>query len=169
MCIRDRSHTGMSAAIFYGVIYLAMGLCAFTVVCALGEGGEPVTFDSLAGLHKRSPFLGALLLVGLFGLAGIPPTPGFAGKWFLFAAALEQGHFWLVLIAAINATISLYYYLIVVKAAYTTEAPENSEVQAPRALVAAGALSMALVVYVGLFPGQLWTLAEAAATAIGAR
>ncbi|MBD90827.1 MAG: NADH-quinone oxidoreductase subunit N [Deltaproteobacteria bacterium] len=163
------SHTGMSAAIFYGVIYLAMGLCAFTVVCALGADGAPVTFDSLAGLHKRSPFLGALLLVGLFGLAGIPPTPGFAGKWFLFAAALEQGHFWLVLIAAINATISLYYYLIVVKAAYTTEAADEEALVAPTAVLAAGGLSMALVVYFGLFPGELWTMAEAAATAIGAR
>jgi NADH-quinone oxidoreductase subunit N len=162
------SHTGISAAIFYGVVYLAMGLCAFTVVCALGEDGESVTIDSLAGLHKRSPFLGALLLVGLFGLAGIPPTPGFAGKWFLFAAALEQGHFWLVLIAAVNATISLYYYLVVVKAAYTTDAAEGSELETPTAMIAAGAISMALVVYLGLFPGELWSLAEAAASAIGA-
>lgn len=162
------SHTGMSAAIFYGVIYLAMGLCAFTVVCALGEDGAPVTFDSLSGLHKRSPFLGALLLVGLFGLAGIPPTPGFAGKWFLFAAALEQGHFWLVLIAAVNATISLYYYLVVVKAAYTTDAAQDTELKTPTSMIAAGAISMALVVYLGLFPGELWSLAEAAASAIGA-
>ncbi len=162
------SHTGTSAAIFYGVVYLVMGLCAFTVVCALGQDGEPVTFDSLAGLHKRSPFLGALLLVGLFGLAGIPPTPGFAGKWFLFAAALEQGHFWLVLVAAINATISLYYYLVVVKAAYTTDAAQGSELHTSTPVLAAGAISMAIVVYLGLFPGDLWSLAEAAASAIGA-
>jgi NADH-quinone oxidoreductase subunit N len=162
------SHTGTSAALFYGVAYLAMSLCAFTVVSALGPAGAPVTVDSLAGLHKRSPFLGAVLLIGLFGLAGIPPAPGFAGKWFLFAAALEKGHFWLVMIGAINATVSLYYYLVVVKAAYATDGEDQPAIDPPLPVLAAGALSAGLVLYLGIFPGDLWSLAKAAATAIGA-
>ena len=57
-------------------------------------------------------------MLSLFSLAGIPPIAGFFGKFFLFTAAAEQGYYWLVLIAVINATISLYYYLIVVKAMF---------------------------------------------------
>ena len=58
------------------------------------------------------------MMLSLFSLAGIPPIAGFFGKFFLFTAAAEQGYYWLVLIAVINATISLYYYLIVVKAMF---------------------------------------------------
>ncbi|HRE88323.1 MAG TPA: proton-conducting transporter membrane subunit [Myxococcota bacterium] len=87
-------------------------------------GGDGRRGASLAGLYRRAPLIGVVLLAGLFGLAGVPPTPGFTGKWFLFSAAMDDGYFWVVLIGAVNATISLYYYLRVVKAAYqTTEEP----------------------------------------------
>jgi NADH-quinone oxidoreductase subunit N len=64
-------------------------------------------------------------MISLFSLAGIPPLAGFFGKFFLFTAAAQNGYFWLVLIAALNATLSLYYYLIVVKTMFVNknEAP----------------------------------------------
>ncbi|MCG8420177.1 MAG: NADH-quinone oxidoreductase subunit N [Proteobacteria bacterium] len=185
------SELGMAAAVFYALVYLPMVLCPFLVVCVLGRDGSNPTLSSMAGLHRRSPLCAALILIGMFGLAGIPPTPGFAGKWFLFAAVLERSGFmfWLVLIAAINATISLYYYLKVVKAVYLSPAPAKSEDHGPGggdgskpsdeqckdysaihlspAYKVAGFLAIAMVALCGFYPNLLWDWAVQAARAIG--
>ena len=112
------THDGLAAALFYGVLYLLMNAAAFLVVARVGADGSNVSMDDLHGLHRRSPLLAATLLLALFALAGVPPTSGFVGKWFLFRAAMSEGWWWLVLLGAINATVSVYYYLIVVKHAY---------------------------------------------------
>lgn len=158
---------GTAAALFYALVYVVIGAGPFLVVTALGRGGHDPTRADLQGLARRSPLLAALLLVGMFGLAGIPPTPGFAGKWFLFLAAIERGAFWLVLVAAVNATISLYYYLQLVRDAWTGEVPPDA---APIPLSAALKLGAALVLLatalLGAWPGPAWDLAEAAAAAL---
>ena len=64
------------------------------------------------------------MMLSLFSLAGIPPVAGFFGKFFLFTAAAHSGYYWLVFIAVINATISLYYYLLVVKAMFINKSDE---------------------------------------------
>lgn len=170
------SATGTAAAIFYALIYVPMTFCPFLVICVLGKDGDNPTMDSLRGLHRRSPFLAAILLIGMFGLAGIPPTPGFAGKWFLFAAAIEASGYlyWLVLIAAVNATISLYYYLQIVRAAYVSpkgedgDEPDEPVVISP-AYKVAGVLTLAAVTVLGFFPRPVWDWAlEAAYALIGA-
>ncbi|HYA40234.1 MAG TPA: NADH-quinone oxidoreductase subunit N, partial [Syntrophobacteraceae bacterium] len=109
---------GFAGAIYYAMAYLVMNYSVFIVVIKLAADGRNLLIKELAGLHKRSPLLALTLMVGLFGLAGIPPTAGFMGKFFVFAAALEKGYLLLVVIGMINATISLYYYLIVIRAAY---------------------------------------------------
>lgn len=157
---------GMAAAIFYGLVYLVVAFATFLAVCSVGADGQNPTLASLAGLYRRAPLIGVVLLAGLFGLAGVPPTPGFAGKWFLFSAAMEGGYFWVVLIGAVNATVSLYYYLKVVKAAYQT-APEGAAplTVSPSYRLASWA-AMALIVFVGFYPGPLWELAQGAARAL---
>jgi len=70
------------------------------------------------GLYKTNPKLSLTMMLALFSLAGIPPVAGFFGKFFLFAAAAQKGFYILVLIATINTIISLYYYLLVVKAMF---------------------------------------------------
>lgn len=160
------SETGMASAVFYGIAYVVMGFGAFQVVCWLGRDGSNPTFESLNGLHKRNPLLALVLLASMFGLAGIPPTPGFAGKWFLFAAAVEQGHFVLVLLAAINATISLYYYLMVVKAAYLDPAEDETPFQMSTEFRFTAALVLLLTMALGILPGPLWDLAVIAAKAV---
>jgi NADH-quinone oxidoreductase subunit N len=110
--------TGFSAALFHISAYLLMNLACFLVICAISREGENITVNDLSGLYKRSPLLAFTLLVGAFALAGIPPTAGFTGKFFLFTAALNQGHLTLVIIAAVNAAISIYYYLNLVRLAY---------------------------------------------------
>lgn len=157
---------GAAAAIFYGLVYLLVAFATFLVVCVVGADGKNPNLTSLAGLYRRAPLIGVVLLAGLFGLAGVPPTPGFTGKWFLFSAAMDDGYFWVVLIGAVNATISLYYYLRVVKAAYqTTEEAPVLEVSLSNRVGAY--LVMAGIVVVGVYPGPLWSLAQGAAKALG--
>jgi NADH-quinone oxidoreductase subunit N len=109
---------GFSAAVYHISAYLLMNLACFLVICTVSKEGENVSIGDLSGLYKRSPLLAFTLAVGAFALAGIPPTAGFTGKLFLFTAALNQGHLALVIIAAVNTAISIYYYLNIVRSAY---------------------------------------------------
>jgi NADH-quinone oxidoreductase subunit N len=109
---------GYAAAIYHISAYLLMNLACFLVICSLSKEGENILISDLTGLYRRSPLLAFTLAVGAFALAGIPPTAGFTGKLFLFTAALNQGHLALVLVAAVNTAISIYYYLNLVRTAY---------------------------------------------------
>jgi NADH-quinone oxidoreductase subunit N len=159
------SENGVAAAIFYAMIYLLVSFAAFMVVAWVGGEDNP-TLESLNGLYQRAPILAALLLVGMFGLAGIPPTPGFAGKWFIFSAAMEGGYFWLVFVGAVNATVSLYYYLRVVRFAYLHPPGDRPTITVSTPARAAAWIAMGLVVVTGFLPGPLWDLATGAARAV---
>ncbi|RPH89176.1 MAG: NADH-quinone oxidoreductase subunit N, partial [Desulfobacteraceae bacterium] len=110
--------TGYAAAFFHMTAYLLMNLACFLVLCFISRQGEDISLGDLSGLYKRSPLLAFTLAVGAFALAGIPPTAGFTGKLFLFTAALNQGHLALVIIAAVNTAISIFFYLNLVRSAY---------------------------------------------------
>ena len=157
---------GMASAIFYGIVYLIVAFVAFLAVTAVSTDGENPTLDSLAGLYRRAPLVGVVLLAGMFGLAGVPPTPGFTGKWFIFSAAMDGGYFWLVLVGGLNATVSLYYYLKVVKAAYRTVDGDVAPLRVNAPMQLAGWLGLGLIAFVGFFPGPLWDLAVGAAKAL---
>ena len=109
---------GYAAAFFHITAYLLMNLACFSVICFISRQGEDISLGDLSGLYKRSPLLAFTLAVGAFALAGIPPTAGFTGKLFLFTAALNQGHLALVIIAAVNTAISIFFYLNMVRSAY---------------------------------------------------
>jgi NADH-quinone oxidoreductase subunit N len=166
--ILSMSTAGYSGVIFYAMALLVMKFTAFLVVVKVADDDRNLQIDQLAGLHQRSPLLAMALMVSIFSLAGIPPTIGFTGKLFVFLAAMEQGYFTLVLIAMINVVISLYYYLLVLKAAYLLKPDVAvSEIQlSPQAKILTMALIVVMVV-VGIFPGYALELAEAAARAIG--
>ncbi|NLI83111.1 MAG: NADH-quinone oxidoreductase subunit N [Deltaproteobacteria bacterium] len=165
--ILSMTQRGYASAIYYAIAYLVMTYSCFMVIMRVAEDGHNLQIKELAGLHKRSPLLAMTLMLGLFGLAGIPPTVGFTGKFLVFAAALEKGYLALVIIGMVNATISLYYYLIVIKAAYLLEpvhpyppVPVDSWTRT---------MSIALVilmVYLGVFPDQFVALTEAAARSL---
>ena len=158
------SELGAAAAIFYVLTYVPIVVCAFLVVAAVSQNGANPSIASLAGLYKRSPFLGLVLLVAMFGLAGIPPTPGLAGKWFLFSAVIEDGHLWLVLVAAINATISLYYYLLVVKSAYLSPPGDAPAITLSPTYSVTAFVAVVLVMFSGFYPAPVWSMAKAAAS-----
>jgi NADH-quinone oxidoreductase subunit N len=109
---------GMATVIYFILIYIFSNLAAFGVVAAIEAKTNKVNIDDYNGLYKTNPNMSLLMMLALFSLAGIPPLAGFFGKFFLFTAAAQNGYFWLVLLAVINATISLYYYLLVVKAMF---------------------------------------------------
>ena len=162
--ILSMNTAGYSSAIFYAAALLIMKFTVFLVVIKVAEDGENPEISHLAGLHKRSPLLALALMVSIFSLAGIPPTIGFTGKFLVFVAALNKGYFTLTLIAMINVVISLYYYLLVIKAAYLLD-PEEVQPKIQLSISAkmlAGAMVLVMVV-VGIFPRYLMELAGAAA------
>ncbi|MCG6981373.1 MAG: NADH-quinone oxidoreductase subunit N [Deltaproteobacteria bacterium] len=162
--ILSMSPTGYASAIFYALAYLVMNLCCFLVVVKVAQDGSDLKIAQLAGLHRRSPILAMALMLAVFGLAGIPPTIGFTGKFLVFTAAMEKGYITLVIIAMINATISLYYYIMVVKAAYLLEpdvAQPQLAVSVPTKVLTASLV--AVMVVFGVFPTYLLEVARAAA------
>ena len=110
---------GMTSLIFYVLVYMVANLAAFGVISAVEQNsGGKVCMDDWNGLYRTNPKLALTMTLALFSLAGIPPFAGFFSKFFIFAAAFEQGFHVLVFIALINTVISLYYYLLVVKAMF---------------------------------------------------
>jgi len=109
---------GMTAVIYYILVYIFSNLGAFGVVMAISNFSNKENIDDYNGLYLTNPALSLGMTISLFSLAGIPPLAGFFGKFFLFAAAAEQGYYLLVLIAVLNTIISLYYYLLIVKAMF---------------------------------------------------
>ncbi len=164
--IQTLSATGLTAALFYAIGYAAMsGLC-FLVVVEVGRDDDLVPIESLAGLHQRAPLLAATLLIGVFGLIGLPPTVGFIGKWFLFSAAIEQGQFVLVLVAAVNSAVALYYYLLVIRQAYLVDPVRAAPLHTGMVTLLVAGATTGLVVAMGIVPGWFWTKSIEAVAAL---
>lgn len=159
---------GLASVMLYIAIYAFMTLGAFSVVALLRKGGlEGEEVEDFAGLAKRQPLAALLMMVFMVSLAGIPPTAGFIGKFYVFMAAVNAGLTWLAIVALIFAAVSAYYYLRVVMVMYMRDpAPSTSPVPT---LVTSPALSIVLAcalagtIFFGLFPNSLVTLATQAA------
>ena len=162
---------GFAATLFYAAIYAITLIGAFAVVGWVRRetGGDDIS--NFCALARRFPLLSAYMTVFMLSLAGLPPLAGFFGKFYLFSAALDAGQnnglLWLVIIALVGSFLSLYYYLIVVKAMFVDEprALPASEVAASAAAlglklehggerVVIGLLAM-LVLFLGLLPDTL--------------
>ncbi len=109
---------GMASVVYFIIIYIFTNLGAFGVVTAISNASGKENINDYNGLYKTNPRLSLLMMLALFSLAGIPPVAGFFGKFFLFMSAASKGYYMLILIAVLNATISLFYYLRVVKAMF---------------------------------------------------
>jgi len=118
---------GMASVIYYILVYIFSNLGAFGVVTAISNATGKENMDDYNGLYHTNPGLSLILTLALFSLAGIPPVAGFFGKFFLFTAAAEKGFYLLVLIAVLNTIISLYYYLLVVKAMFINKSDNPIE------------------------------------------
>ena len=109
---------GMATVVYFVLIYVFSNLTAFGVIQAVEQATGKITMDDYNGFYKTNPRLSLAMMLALFSLAGIPPLAGFFGKFFLFTAVAEGGFYTLLLIAVLNAVVSLYYYLLVVKAMF---------------------------------------------------
>ena len=158
------SGQGMASLVYYVIIYIAANLAVFGIIGIVEQHTGGKTDRSVyAGLYQTNPRLAFGMTLALFSLAGIPPFAGFFSKFFVFAAAFHAGHWLVVFLALVNTIISLYYYLLVVKAMYIT--PSDSPVPAFRTdgLTRAGVLvCVAGVVVTGLVSGLYGLLSGAA-------
>ena len=123
--ILSNDQLGISTVVYFVSIYVFTNLAAFGVIQAISTQTGKEQMDDYNGLYRTNPKLSLVMMLALFSLAGIPPVAGFFGKFFLFTAAASQGLYFLVFLAVVNVTISLYYYLLVVRAMFlrTSEQP----------------------------------------------
>jgi NADH-quinone oxidoreductase subunit N len=125
MAMAGGAEVARSSIIYYLFVYTAANYAIFFIISIVGRDGSE-EFKSLQGMGKRNPVLAAVLMLTLFSLGGIPPLAGFMGKFLLFASAAQQGFYNMVIFAALNSTVSLYYYLLLVKEAYIIQPATSS-------------------------------------------
>ena len=158
---------GFSSVVLYLVVYIAMNLGAFGLLAVTsGHYDKSLDIENFAGLAERHPWIAAALTILLLSLAGIPPTAGFVGKYFLFTAALESGETLLALLAVIASVISVFYYMRVVVLMYMRDRDDGQAelvISGTPFAYLAIALCVAMTINFGLFPGGLLhTVARAA-------
>jgi NADH-quinone oxidoreductase subunit N len=125
IAVAAHNELGGRALLYYLIPYSAMSIGAFAVVAARErELGQDVTLDNLAGMGWERPLLGAALWTFMLGFAGLPPTGGFLGKFYVFSAAYRHGWLWLVIVGIAATAVSLYYYLAVIRALYMRPSAE---------------------------------------------
>jgi NADH-quinone oxidoreductase subunit N len=109
---------GAATVVYFVLIYVFSNLAAFGVVQAISLQTGKENMKDYEGLYRTNPKLSMVMMLALFSLAGIPPVAGFFGKFFLFTAAASEGYYILVFLAVVNVTISLFYYLLVIRAMF---------------------------------------------------
>ena len=122
LAVIGSSQMGMASLMYYVLVYVVANMAVFTVISTVEQtGGGTTKISGYNGLYQTNPKLAFLMTLALFSLAGIPPFAGMFSKFFVFMAAAEQGSSWaylVVFIALVNTVVSLYYYLLIVKAMY---------------------------------------------------
>jgi NADH-quinone oxidoreductase subunit N len=166
VALASGSRPGITAALFYLLAYSAASLGTFTIVAAISRRGDlKVDLADYRGLASRRPALAAMLSLFLLSLAGIPATAGFAGKFFIFRAAVESGLTGLAIIGVLTTVVSFYYYLYVIVEMYMREGADSFEdVEIRPGTRAAILVAAALTLYLGILPGRVldWAAASAA-------
>ena len=156
--------TGTSGILFYMLSYAFMNIGAFAVIILVGKQGEPNgTVMDFAGLGQKRPLLAAAMTLFLFSLAGMPPTAGFIGKFYLFSGAVQEGYVWLAIIGVLNSAASVYYYLRVMVYMYFKPGEQEFDwvtVSAPIGL--ALVISAAGSLIPGIIPSMLLQFAQQA-------
>ena len=151
---------GVSSLMLYLAIYSFMTMGAFTIVAILRRGGlEGEELDDFTGLAKRHKGAAFLMMLFMISLAGIPPTAGFIGKFYLFMAAVNAGLAWLAVVGLVFAAVSAFYYLRVVMVMYMREPSSDQELETRLAFSPAATIVLACavagVVFLGIYPSPL--------------
>jgi NADH-quinone oxidoreductase subunit N len=163
-------HDAGGAVLYYLLAYAFTNLGAFAVVVALERGAEPhAEIADYRGLAREHPGLAAAMALSLLSLTGVPPLAGFVAKFYIFAAALNAGLVWLVVIAVLNSVVSAYYYVAVIVAMYMQEGGVGVERMSRRpGLLISVAVGVAGVIALGVYPQPyMGAAANAFASALG--
>ena len=153
--------TGINGIAVYIMVYTFMNLGAFLVVVALRRQniiGEDL--DDIAGLMHKSPGYAILMLIFLLSLAGIPPTAGFLGKYYIFLALIQTGHYTLAVIATLYVAVAIYYYFRIVRSMFVGEATEKAPLATSFGLRLALGVSGVLTLGIGIYPEPFLRLAQ---------
>jgi NADH-quinone oxidoreductase subunit N len=140
-----------NSVFIYATAYSIASIIAFGALILVQQQSGSDNFDSFNGLSKKNPFLALVLTISMLSLAGIPLTAGFMGKFFMFSSALSQFQVWLVVLAVINAIISIFYYFRVIVAMYFNTAEVN-EVQIPAYYKFVLGISAVITILIGIYP-----------------
>ena len=153
--ILSLSAMGLRGVLVYTLVYVFANLGIWATVLMMRRheyAGERV--DDFEGLHRRAPFWAFAMVIFLLSLGGIPPTAGFIGKYFLFAAAVQAGFGWLAIIAVLMSAVSMFYYLRLVVAMYLREG-KDAEVAITPALRTVAGVCLAITLILGILPTPL--------------
>ncbi len=154
---------GRSGVLFFLASYAVANLGAFIAIIAISNKLDSDLIQDYSGMIKRAPWLAIALSLCLISLIGIPPAAGFMAKFYIFSGGVQNGLLWLVIIAVLNSVISAYYYLRVVKVMWLGEPASEEKVPSSGALRVALSLSCLGVLLLGIIPGYIMKMAEAAA------
>ncbi|HPD19205.1 MAG TPA: NADH-quinone oxidoreductase subunit N, partial [Candidatus Goldiibacteriota bacterium] len=161
---------GISSVLFYLFIYTFTNIAAFAVVAGVEKYTGSCEISEYTSLSQRNPLLALTFLLSLLSLAGIPPLAGFVGKFYLFYAAMQRGYLWLVILAALNSTLSLYYYLMVLKQMYIrNEKAEMEKIKLPFNVVLVLVICIAAIIIFGIMPADIIDLTIDAGQAMFAK
>jgi NADH-quinone oxidoreductase subunit N len=167
VCMHSQAD-GVSGVLFYLLTYTVSVAGAFGALILCGSRGkEAVTYEDLAGIGRRHPAAAVAFSLFLVSLAGIPPTAGFFGKWFIFRGAIDAGLYALTVVAFLNSVLAVYYYLRVMVFMYMREPAAGAPVAVPMRsgyVTAALLLSAILVLILGIVPNQSLEMAIKAAS-----
>jgi NADH-quinone oxidoreductase subunit N len=159
--------SGKAAVLFYLLTYAVSNLGALGIVALLGSAQhQHDQLRDFGGLWKSRPGLAGLMTIFLLSLGGFPPLAGFIGKWYIFSAAVQEGHYTLAIIGVLTSVISVFFYLRIVVMMYMTEGPEAIRPRLPAPAAAGLALATAAVFYLGVLPTRVLDLALASISTI---
>jgi len=158
--IVSATRDGKAAILFYLLSYAVTNLGALGIVALLGTPEEPHDeLKDFAGLWKARPGLAGLMTLFLLSLGGVPPTAGFIGKWYIFSAAVQQGHYWLAILGVLTSVVSVFFYLRIVVMMYMTEGADTPRPRVSASAMAGLVLATAAVLYLGVLPTRVLDLA----------
>ncbi len=140
------SQLGAASVVFYLAAYIATNLLAFGVVMAFSRVTGLEDLKDYAGMSRRNPWLALMMLAAFLSLAGMPPFGGFVAKVFVFAAGVQAGYTWLVVVGILNSIIGVYYYLNAMKYVYLYRMPNEDEGNHPIPLSRPYAIALAVLV-----------------------
>jgi len=152
--------TGTVGMIYYLIAYSLMTVGAFGVLTLMARAGDATTVDALQGLYRRNPLAAHAMAILMLSLAGIPPTAGFWGKWYLFFAAIEANQIVLALLLALTSVVGAAYYLQLTFSLYAEPRERAAAWRVPAPMVVAMLASVIGLIGLGVFPASITRAAQ---------